>query len=74
MADSRENALRWRPLLNVRGSRCCLCGGRIGERQESLQIGMGKRAHLKCVVKYSFDAYESGRKVLRRFDKKAKEV
>jgi len=41
---------------NVGRNRCCLCGRKLSG--ETLQITGGYRAHLKCVVKYSFNAHD----------------
>lgn len=39
----------------ARGSkRCALCGKPLKEDDELVSIGLSKRAHLKCAVKYEF--------------------
>ena len=34
--------------------RCALCGKPLKEDDELVSIGLSKRAHLKCAVKYEF--------------------
>lgn len=39
----------------VQGSkRCALCGKPLKEDDELVSIGLSKRAHLKCAIKYEF--------------------
>ncbi|MEM3952614.1 MAG: hypothetical protein QXP74_04325 [Nitrososphaerota archaeon] len=44
--------------VKYRKGRCCLCGQPL--RGDTVQVGNNMRAHITCVVRYSFSACSGG--------------